>query len=91
MMSAVNRWKPPQPPRRQAVVTRVFCAINVCFSDISCKSGRQQAGGIFHPQDPTEYPRHFQSLCTIGSVNQCRSQAKEFVLVYLTATFLLLD
>jgi hypothetical protein len=69
MMSAVNPWKPPQPPRRQPVVTKVFCAFDVCISDISCKSARLPAGGIFHPQDPTEYPRHFQSFCTIGNAN----------------------
>jgi len=69
MMSAVNPCKPPQPPRRQRVGTKIFCAFNVRISDISCKSARQQACGIFHPQDPTEYPRHFQSLCTIGNAS----------------------
>jgi hypothetical protein len=69
MMSAVNPWKPPQPPRRQLVVTEVFCAFNVCISDISGKLLAEQACGIFHPQDPTEYPRHFQSFCTIVSAN----------------------
>jgi hypothetical protein len=69
MMSAVHPWKPAQPPCRQPVVTKVFCAFNVGISDISCTSARQQACGIFHPQDPTAYPRHFQSLCTIGNAN----------------------
>jgi hypothetical protein len=64
MMSAVNPWKPPQPPRCQPVVKKVFCACNVCISDISGKLLAEQAGGIFHPQDPTEYPRHFQSFRT---------------------------
>jgi hypothetical protein len=69
MMSAVNPWKPPQPPRRQPVVTKVFCAFNVCISDISGKLLAEQTCGIFHPQDPTEYPRHFQSFCTIANAN----------------------
>jgi hypothetical protein len=65
MMSAVDPWKPPQPPRRQRVVTKVFCACNVGISDIFGKLVREQAGGVFHPQHSTEYPRHFQRFCTI--------------------------
>jgi hypothetical protein len=64
MMSAVNPWKPPQPPRRQPVVRKVFCAFNVCISDISGKLVAERAGGIFHPPNATEYPRHFQSFRT---------------------------
>jgi hypothetical protein len=36
----------------------------VCISDISGKLAAERAGGIFHPQDATEYPRHFQSFRT---------------------------
>jgi len=86
MMSAVNPWKPPQTPRRQPVVTKVFCAFTVCISDISCKLAMLQACGIFHPQDPTEYPHPFQSFCTIGDANPWRSQVNKFILVYLTQT-----
>jgi hypothetical protein len=66
MMSAVNPWKPQQPPRCQLLVAKVFCAFNVCISDIFCKSLAEQGGSVFHPQYPTEYPRHFQSFCTTG-------------------------
>jgi hypothetical protein len=66
MMSAVNPWKPQQPPRCQLVVAKVFCAFNVCISDIFCKSPAEQDGSVFHPQYPTEYPRHFQSFRTTG-------------------------
>jgi hypothetical protein len=58
-----------KPLRRQRVVPEVFCAFNVCISDISGKLLAQQACGIFHPQDPTGYPRHFQSFCTIVNAN----------------------
>jgi hypothetical protein len=64
MMSAVNPWKPPQPPRRQRVVTKVFCACNVGISDISGKLAPGAGGRRFYPQHPTEYPRHFQRFCT---------------------------
>jgi len=70
MMSAVDPWKPPQPLCRQLVVTEVFCAGNVCISDISGKLPAEQACGIFHPQDATEYPRHLQSFCTIVKANK---------------------
>jgi hypothetical protein len=58
-----------KPLRRQPLVAEVFCAFNVCISDISGKLVAEQACGIFHPQDPTEYPRHFQSFCTIVNRN----------------------
>jgi hypothetical protein len=79
-----------KPLRRQLVVTEAFCAFNVCISDISGKLVAEQACGIFHPQDPTEYPRHFQSFCTI--VNAKNRAARLIGLsLYLTQTSLLFD
>jgi hypothetical protein len=72
-------------------MTDVFCACNVRISDISSKLGATQAGSVFHPQGPTEYPRHFQSFCTIVNGQQWRSQVNKFILAYLTRTSLLFD
>jgi hypothetical protein len=58
-----------KPLRRQLVVSELFCAFNVCISDISGKLVAEQACGGFHPQDATEYPRHFQSFCTMVNLN----------------------
>jgi len=58
-----------KPLRRQLLVREVFCAFNVRISDIPGKLLAEQACGIFHPQDPTEYPRHLQSFCTVVNAN----------------------
>jgi hypothetical protein len=64
--SVENLGKPLRP---QPVVPEVFCAFHVRISDISGKLLAEQACGIFHPQDPTEYPSHLQSFCTRVNAN----------------------
>ena len=90
MMSAVNSWKPPQPPRRQRVVTKVFYACNVCISDISGKLAPGSWRAAFLSSTCNRISAPFPTLLhhrqSDDDLKFYPAPVDQVVLAYLTAT-----